>query len=103
MTNLPQLFDSKAQFIEPASLEGLDAPTLERLNGVRTAAANLKAAQDAERDAIQEVTDCLHASQDAQDYRLAHYPPSTPHDEWIWNFGNAEQRRDLIERQQRGE
>jgi hypothetical protein len=100
---LPQIFNRAAEFVEPTSLEGLDAPTLERLDGVRTAYGNLKAAHDAERDAVQEVNDCLQASKDAQDYRAAHFPPSTPHDEWIWNFGNAEQRRALIERQQRGQ
>jgi hypothetical protein len=99
MKTLPQIFDSKANFVEPASLDGLDAPTLARLDGVRTAAATLRTAQDAERDAIQEVTDCLHASQDARDYRLKHFPPSTPHDEWVRNFGNSEQRRALAQRE----
>jgi hypothetical protein len=99
---LPHIFNRSAEFVEPASLEGLDAPTLERLNGVRVAAANLKAAQDAERDAIQEVADSVQASQDARDYRTKHFPPSTAHDEWITNFGNEAQRRDLIERRQRG-
>jgi hypothetical protein len=100
MQILPTIFDARANFIEPSPevLAGLDAPTLERLNGVRVAAANLQAAQDAEKAEIQAIADCIEAVQEAKDQREALFPPSTAHDEWIMNFGSAEQRRELAQR-----
>jgi hypothetical protein len=99
MQNIPQIFDAKGVFVEPADVSGLDAQTLDRLNGVRTAYRNLETAQAAERDAIQAINDRIEAVQDAKDYRAAHYPPSTPHDEWVMNFGSPEARRALVRRQ----
>ena len=96
--NLPEIFNSKAEFVEPADLTGLDAATVARLDGVRVAYRNLKSAQDSERAAVQTITDCTQSAADAEAYRNKYFPPSTPHDEWITNFGNAAQRRDLARR-----
>jgi hypothetical protein len=94
----PRIFNDKGAFVEPDDVSGLNAATLERLDGVRSAYGNLKAANDAEQAAVQAINDCLEAAKEAEDYRSAHFPPSTPHDEWIINFGNSEQRRQLAER-----
>jgi cytosine/adenosine deaminase-related metal-dependent hydrolase len=97
--NLPQIFDSRAQFVDPVDVSGLDAATLERLNGVRTAYRNLQKAEADERAAAEAISAGIEAVADAKKYRADNYPPSTPHDEWVNNFGNAEQRRALAQRQ----
>jgi hypothetical protein len=98
MQNTPTIFNSRGEYVEPSDLAGLDPQQLERLNGVRVAYGNLKTAQEAEAAAVQAINDCLEAAKAAEKYRSDHFPPSTPHDEWILNFGGAEQKRKLFER-----
>jgi hypothetical protein len=81
MAQLPRIFDERGVFAEPDHT-GLDEQTLARLEGVRSAYANLKAAEAAEQAAINEVTDSVQALADAEEFQRRYFPPSTFFDEW---------------------
>jgi hypothetical protein len=91
--DLPQIFGPKGVFVEPSDTSGLDAPTLERLDGVRVAYRNLETAQSAEQAAADNIATCLAAIKTAEDYRSAHYPPDTFRDLWVSSFGSEKEKQ----------
>ena len=99
--NLPRIFGDNAEFIEPQDLTGLDAATLERLDGVRVASRNLKAAEEIEAAKLANVSVCMEAINAAEKYRNENYPPDTFLDNWMASFGNEQQRREYAARKHR--
>jgi hypothetical protein len=96
MTNLPRLFDERGAFIEPSEqvIAGLDEQTRQRLDAVRAAYSDLLIAQTDEKAATDEIANSVQALDDAEAYRKTLYQEKQ-HDQWIDNFGNADQRRAL--------
>ncbi|HXR23921.1 MAG TPA: hypothetical protein VN742_01080 [Candidatus Binataceae bacterium] len=92
--NLPRIFGDNQAFIEPSAeiLASLDEPTRARLDGVRQASDNLKKAQAAEQAAVDDIADAERTIADATAYSKKHFPPQTPHDLWLENFGSKEDR-----------
>ena len=84
MMDLPRIFGDNGVFIEPdaETLAALDEPTRARLDGVRTAFKNVKAAQAAEQAALDLIADAQDAIIEAENYSKAHFKPQTQHDLW---------------------
>jgi hypothetical protein len=92
--NLPRILGDNQTFVEPSEqiLASLDKPTLERLDGVRTAVRNLKSAQAEVQSAIDEIANAEEAIADATAYSKRHFPPQTQHDLWLDQKRERERR-----------
>jgi len=98
----PRIFEAGV-FIEPdaKTVEQLDEPTRARLDKVRAAYNGLLDAQEAESAAMNAAARAVKVHADAQDYIKRNFLAANFHDEWITNFGNEDQRRDLAQRRAR--
>jgi len=97
MQDLPRIFNEKGAFIEPDNT-GLDAPTLERLDAVRSAYQTYRAAEAHEKATFDEVNDAANYLSDLETYSRKLYPPQTQHDLWLENFGSPEARARAAQR-----
>lgn len=92
MSDLPTIFDRKGLFLEPVDKSILDAPTLARLDVVRAAYLDLKAAEAKETAALDEVKASLAAQERAEQYLKQNFPQPEFYDLWVETFGNADEK-----------
>lgn len=95
---LPRIFGDNGVFVEPSSeqIKALDAPTRERLNGVRTVFANMKSAETDEKAAKDDIVRTLQTIEDLEAYSKQNFKPQTQHDLWLDQKRERERRTGMI-------
>ena len=95
---LPRIFGDRGVFVEPSpeQIQALDAPTRQRLNGVRTAFANMKSAEAAEQAAKDDIIRMVQKIEDLEAYSKKNFKPQTQHDLWLDQKRERDRRLGMI-------
>lgn len=87
MTDAPQLFNNRGDFIEEVDLSGLTPEQVERAERVRETQHAAKAAEQELADAMATANAITSEMQDLEKFARANFPAPTFHDLWRENFG----------------